>query len=65
MPATSENIKIPPQDIEAERSVLGAVLIDSGAMNLVAEFLKAEYFYEPANKLIYSSMLSLLYLSPF
>jgi len=50
---------MPPQDIEAERSVLGAVLIDSGAINLVAEFLKPDYFYDPANRTIYSSMLSL------
>jgi replicative DNA helicase len=50
---------MPPQDLEAERSVIGAVLIDSGAMNLVAEFLKPEYFYDPANKTIFSAMLSL------
>jgi replicative DNA helicase len=59
MAATSDSLKVPPQDLEAERSVLGAVLIDSGAMNLVAEFLKPDHFYEPAHKLIYSSMLTL------
>ena len=59
MAASSEPMKVPPQDLEAERSVLGAVLIDSGAMNLVAEFLKPEHFYDPAHKQIYSSMLTL------
>jgi len=59
MVASSEALKVPPQDLEAERSVLGAVLIDSGAMNLVAEFLKPEHFYDPAHKQIYSSMLTL------
>ena len=57
--SNSESFKVPPQDLEAERSVLGAVLIDSGAMNLVAEFLKPEHFYAPAHKQIFSSMLTL------
>jgi len=59
MPASSEDVKLPPQDLEAERSVLGAILIDSSAMNLVAEFLRAEHFYSRENQLIYSAMISL------
>lgn len=59
MSSSDSPLKVPPQDLEAERSVIGAVLIDSGAINLVAEFLRPEYFYDPANKTIYSSMLSL------
>lgn len=59
MVSTPDAMKVPPQDLEAERSVLGAVLIDSGAMNLVAEFLRPEHFYEPANKIIFSAMLTL------
>ena len=42
--ATSEALKVPPHDLDAEKSVLGAVLIDSGAINLVVEFLKSEHF---------------------
>ncbi len=59
MPSSDSPLKVPPQDLEAERSVIGAILIDSGAMNLVAEFLKPEFFYDPANKTIYSAMISL------
>lgn len=59
MPPSDSPLKVPPQDLEAERSVIGAVLIDSGAINLVAEFLRPEYFYDPANRTIYSAMLSL------
>jgi replicative DNA helicase len=55
----SEALKVPPHDVEAERSVLGAILIDSSAINLVAEFLKPEHFYEPSHQLIFSSMLAL------
>lgn len=57
--ATLESLKTPPHDLEAERSVLGAILIDSSAMNLVAEFVRADFFYALENKLIYSAMLSL------
>ncbi len=59
MSPSDSPLKVPPQDLEAERSVIGAILIDSGAMNLVAEFLKPEFFYDPANKTIYSAMISL------
>ena len=58
--ATSEGLKTPPHDIDAEKSVLGAVLIDSGAINLVAEFLKSEHFYSREHQLIYSAMITFL-----
>ncbi|GAB4219407.1 MAG: replicative DNA helicase [Candidatus Microgenomates bacterium] len=57
--ASSDALKIPPHDLEAERSVLGAILIDSEAMGLVAEFLKPEHFYTPEHKEIFSCMMSL------
>ena len=50
--------KIPPHDVEAEKSVLGAVLIDSSAMNSVAEFLKPEHFYLPEHQTIFDAMMS-------
>lgn len=57
--ATSEGLKTPPQDLDAEKSVLGAVLIDSTSINLVAEFLKAEHFYAREHQLIYGAMITL------
>lgn len=59
MAKTADALKVPPHDLEAERSVLGAILIDSSAINLVAEFLKPEHFYDPSHQLIFQSMLSL------
>jgi len=59
MPTSSDALKVPPHDAQAEKSVLGAVLIDSSAMNLVVEFLKPDHFYLPEHKLIFSSMLTL------
>ena len=37
--------RLPPQSIEAEQSVLGALLIDRDAVIEVAEFLRPEDFY--------------------
>ena len=49
----------PPNSLEAERSVLGAMLQDSGAVLQAAEDLEDEDFYTPAHKEIYSAMLQL------
>jgi len=58
MSDSSQITKIPPHDIEAEKSVLGAILIDSAAINSVAEFLKPEHFYLPEHKIIFEAMLN-------
>lgn len=59
MEAPSNALKVPPHDVEAEKSVLGAILIDQSAIGLVAEFLRSEHFYLPEHKLIFSAMLTL------
>jgi replicative DNA helicase len=59
MATTSDSLKVPPHDLDAEKSVLGAVLIDSSSINLVAEFLKAEHFYAREHQLIYGAMITL------
>lgn len=59
MSIASDALKVPPNDINAEKSVLGSILIDPSAMGLVAEFIHAEYFYLPEHQAIYSAMLSL------
>ncbi|MFH0703321.1 MAG: replicative DNA helicase [bacterium] len=51
--------KVPPQNIEAEQAVLGALLINPVAITRVVETLKVESFYKQAHKYIYSSMLDL------
>jgi replicative DNA helicase len=53
------NPKVPPHDLTAEQSVLGAVLIDKDAMIDIAEFLRAEHFYKEAHAHIYDAMLTL------
>src|SRR5579871_2538410 len=51
--------KVPPQHEEAEKSVLGAILIDKDAINVVSEILKPEDFYHSTHEIIYDAMLVL------
>lgn len=51
--------KLPPQNIEAEQSVLGALMLDKRAITKVADILKPEDFYKNIHGLIYQAMLSL------
>ena len=51
--------KVPPSNIEAEQSVLGAILIDKDAIIRVADALKPGDFYLPAHEKIFEAMLEL------
>lgn len=51
--------KLPPQNIEAEATVLGAVLIDKNAIFRVADLLMPDDFYSPQHEKIYAAVLSL------
>jgi replicative DNA helicase len=53
------NGKVPPQAIEVEESVLGALLLDQNAITNSIDILKAEYFYVEANEFIYRAITSL------
>lgn len=52
-------MKLPPQNPEAEQAVLGALLIDKNAIYRVADILVPEDFYTPAHERIYRAILSL------
>jgi len=52
-------IKVPPQSFEAERSVLGAILIDKNAIVEVAGFLRPAHFYDERHGDIFAAMLAL------
>jgi replicative DNA helicase len=51
--------RIPPQNLEAERGVLGSILLDAAACDLVAPVVKAEDFYSDANQRVYGHALAL------
>src|ERR1700758_4708927 len=50
---------VPPQNLEAEESVLGAMMISPGAIGAVSEILDAGDFYRESHAKIYRSALSL------
>lgn len=54
-----KTMRVPPQNVEAERSVLGGVLIDRDAVSRVLEFLVPEDFYSEKHKLIFDAIISL------
>jgi len=49
-----------PSRIEAERAVVGAVLLDDELIHRVSDFLQDEDFYHKQNRIIYQAMVSLL-----
>ncbi|MBQ6970985.1 MAG: replicative DNA helicase [Synergistaceae bacterium] len=48
-----------PQNLQAERAVIGACLVSSDALGIVSELLKPEDFYDPSNKAVYEICLSM------
>ena len=51
--------KLPPQNIEAEQMVLGAILIENDAINNVMSILTPEDFYKDIHRRIFTSMLEM------
>ena len=51
--------RTPPQDIEAEQSVLGGMLLSKDAIADVIEVLRGNDFYRPAHQLVYDAILDL------
>ncbi|OWZ83517.1 replicative DNA helicase [Natranaerobius trueperi] len=51
--------RLPPQNVEAEQSVLGAMLIDGEAISTVTEILKTNDFYKDSHEKIYEAILKL------
>ncbi len=51
--------KVPPHSDEAEKSVLGSILIDKDAIVQVSEFLASDHFYQNKHGDIYRAMIAL------
>ena len=48
-----------PQSLDAEKAVLGAILLDKDSIIKIADFLAPEYFYDDKNRYIYEAMMVL------
>ena len=55
----SANLKVPPQSLDAEKSLLGAVLIDDNVLADVSDKLKPMDFYDNRHETIFASMMRL------
>src|SRR5699024_5141060 len=51
--------RVPPQSIEAEQSVLGAMLLDKDAIATATEILRPEDFYKEANGVIFNAIVQI------
>ena len=51
--------RIPPQNIEAEQAVLGAMLIKKEAISAAAELLTGDDFYRHAHRLVFDAIMTL------
>ena len=52
-------VKKPPQNIEAEQSLLGCLMLDKNAIIMISDFVGPEDFYKDIHKEIYQAMLDL------
>lgn len=53
------DLKLPPQDIDAERSVLGALMLDKNSIIQVADLITSEDFYKPVHEKIFETIIDL------
>jgi replicative DNA helicase len=51
--------KLPPQNLDAEKSVLGGILLENSVLDEVADMLRPEHFYLESHKKIYQAVLRL------
>lgn len=54
-----DNLKVPPNSIDSEQSIIASIILDKDAIMTVGEILKPEDFYSETNKVIYECMLNL------
>lgn len=48
--------RLPPQNLEAEQSIIGGLLLDQESFDQVGDLLEVEDFYNPQHQLLYSSI---------
>ena len=54
-----DDLRLPPHNLDAEKSVIGALLIDKDAVSEVAEFLRPNHFYREGHGDIFEAILDL------
>jgi replicative DNA helicase len=57
--AGAADIRVPPHDLDAERAVIGAMLVSEAAVAVISETLEAEDFYSETHRVLYGAMMRL------
>jgi replicative DNA helicase len=57
--SVSSTVRMPPQNLEAERGVLGSIMLDGAVMHEISDLLTEEDFYHEKHALIFDSILGL------
>ena len=58
-PSDGPDDRVPPQDVHAEQSVLGGMMLSKDAIADVVEILRGKDFYRPAHETIYEAIIDL------
>ncbi len=59
MPTSAESVRAFPHSLEAERALLGSILLDNGALNLALESIRKDDFFSEAHRVTFEKMLDL------
>lgn len=51
--------RMPPNSLDSEKSVLGAVLLDNEALNLVLEIIRPDDFYQRSHQIVFEAMIEI------
>ena len=57
--SSDKSKRLPPQSIDAEKAVLGCILINNESISDILEYLSSDSFYDNNHRLIFDSMISL------
>ena len=52
-------LRIPPQNIESEKALLGSIMLRPGSMHDITDIIKSDSFYAEKHRIIYSGMMDL------
>lgn len=55
----SQSLRVPPQDIESEKALLGAIMLRSSSMHDIQDMIFSDSFYVEKHKIIYQTMIDL------
>jgi replicative DNA helicase len=59
MPSNSQQERVVPQNLEAERALLGSILLDNSALNLALEGVGKDDFFSEAHRITFDKMIAI------